>query len=461
MVLRPSDTILGPARGEAGDAAAFAERTTRKLPDNVLQDAVDYVMEVYRLAPLVGIDPAIVIAQSAHETGNWTSDPWKKWLNPAGLGITAKGQDPGYRWKSGTDAARAQIAHLIAYTLGGKWVGKWPDTLQAPAWHDPRWQSVIDAGWDGTVETIDDLTGRWATDVNYAEKIAARGNLIFPDLPNQKEDTPVGTTTVRIDSVYTTRSYGVLDGPRLWITVHNNGNPNSDRFDEARFVARGGGEHEVLYHAAADEGGVCAIAALDVKGRHAGNIQGNNTSIAIEMCVGAEPWDAVRENTAQWLAEVVTNSRGELYYGRYGPKNFSLDRVREHRDWPGANPACPQKLIQTDGGVEKVVARARQIVRSITETPTSTTTAPPVAYPPGLDKGVAEWIFGTIKVDGTTYSFNEQGPVSQAWLVYGKARGYTRLVDVWKLGDGREYFVFGGFTLFRANPKSEFRPLGS
>jgi hypothetical protein len=201
---------------------------------------------------------------------------------------------------------------------------------------------------------------------------------------------------------------------------------------------------------------VAAIAALDVKGRHAGNVAGNNTSIAIEMCVGAEPWDAVRENTAQWLAEVVTNSRGELYYGRYGPKNFSLDRVREHRDWPGANPACPQKLIQTDGGVEKVVARARQIVRSITETPTGTTTAPPVAYPEGMDLDVAKWIFG----NDTGYTFNPNGPVSQAWLTYGKARGYARLVDVWKLGDGREYWTFGSMTLWRPNSKTAFAPLG-
>jgi hypothetical protein len=460
MPMRPSDRILGPARGTTGDVRAFKMESWGSYQPEMRE----YVEEVYRLAPLVGIDPAIVIAQSAHETGNWTSDPWKKWLNPAGLGITAKGQDPGYRWKDGTDAARAQIVHLWAYADYG------PGGSDKPAgWTDligylkldPRLDLVLNSELNSSVRTINDLTGKWATDPDYAEKIAARGNAIFPHLADQKEDTPVGTTTVRIDSVYTTRSYGVLDGPQLWITVHNNGNPNSDRFDEARFVAMGGGESAVLYHAAADAGGVAAIAALDVKGRHAGNVAGNNTSIAIEMCVGAEPWDAVRENTAQWLAEVVTNSRGELYYGRYGPKNFSLDRVREHRDWPGANPACPQKLIQTDGGVEKVVARARQIVRSITETPTSTTTAPPVAYPPGLDKGVAEWIFGTIKVDGTTYSFNEQGPVSQAWLVYGKARGYTRLVDVWKLGDGREYFVFGGFTLFRANPKSEFRPLGS
>lgn len=246
-----------------------------------------------------------------------------------------------------------------------------------------------------TVTTIADLNKRfgpdnreavWMSDPGGPQAIVDKGNALFPNLANQSGDEPTvaGKTSVRIDNAYTDRSYGTLDGPQLWITVHNNGNPSSDRFAEARFVDNGGGDQGVLYHAAADEGGVCAIAALDVKGRHAGNVTGNNTSIAIEMCEGGEPWSAVKENTAQWLAEVVTNSRGVLAYGEYGPKNFSLDRVREHRDWPGANPNCPARLIRTDGGVEKVVARAKEIVRAITATPTTTTTpvpVPPSTYP--------------------------------------------------------------------------------
>jgi hypothetical protein len=98
---------------------------------------------------------------------------------------------------------------------------------------------------------------------------------------------------------------------------------------------------------------------LDKRGVHAGNAEGNATSIAIEMCMNREPWATIKEHTARLLAAIVSRDP-RLVFGT-GTYRYSLDRVREHRDWPGANPNCPQRLIATDGGVERIVARAREI----------------------------------------------------------------------------------------------------
>src|SRR5439155_705844 len=76
---------------------------------NLFAPVAEYVDEVYRLAPLVGMDPAIVVAQSAHETGAWTSPWWTERHNPAGIGITGDPveNDQSHTWANGTDAARS------------------------------------------------------------------------------------------------------------------------------------------------------------------------------------------------------------------------------------------------------------------------------------------------------------------------------------------------------------------
>ncbi len=181
MPMRPDDRILSTPRGSREQAIAWLNATQ----GGFTQQVYDYLTEVYRLAPLVGIDPAIVIAQSAEETGNWTSDPWRNHLNPAGIGIT-DGQDFGYVWKDGTDAARGQIVHLWLYAAYEDAMEPTPILLRGFFALDPRVAALMEAGWNGTIRTIRDLTGKWATDPAYHDKIAARGNLIFPDLVDQE-----------------------------------------------------------------------------------------------------------------------------------------------------------------------------------------------------------------------------------------------------------------------------------
>src|SRR5215211_7623647 len=84
MPMRVTDPLRAAKRGSPEAAIAFAgARGARRLGE-----VKRYVRAVYRLAPKVGLDPAIVVSQASHETASWTSFWWNERLNPAGIGIT-------------------------------------------------------------------------------------------------------------------------------------------------------------------------------------------------------------------------------------------------------------------------------------------------------------------------------------------------------------------------------------
>jgi hypothetical protein len=92
--------------------------------------------------------------------------------------------------------------------------------------------------------------------------------------------------------------------------------------------------------------------------------------------------------------------------------------------------------------------------------PVPTKPEPAIGFPPGIDNGLAEWLFGRIDRGGKVYSFNAKGAISKAWLKFGARYGYTAIVDVWRFDDGREYIKFGSFTLWRAKGEA-WAPLES
>jgi N-acetylmuramoyl-L-alanine amidase len=179
VAMTGSDRLRAPARGSV---ASVLSHTTAM--GSVRQAELwEYVTEVYRMAPLVGLDPAIVVAQSALETGWWQSPAWVEHLNPAGIGIT--GPDvPSATWASGTEAARAHLVHLYLYAVGPIPPGH-PLAPYVPL--DPRYDAALAAGRSGSAATIADLAGRWAADPDYATKIAAVGNRMWgsPALPRR------------------------------------------------------------------------------------------------------------------------------------------------------------------------------------------------------------------------------------------------------------------------------------
>ena len=177
-----TETILHAPRGTIDSVYSWGVNPTIER----VTDFIEYIEEVFRLAPLVGIDPAIVVAQSAHETGDWTSYWWRERLNPAGIGITGDPvqNEASHTWQNGTEAARAHIVHLWLYCDGipGR-EGLMPTEISPYRDLDPRRQALIDSGWVDTVVTLADLTGKWAVDPNYGKLIAGKFNVIFGGTP--------------------------------------------------------------------------------------------------------------------------------------------------------------------------------------------------------------------------------------------------------------------------------------
>jgi len=167
-----TNTIVGPTRGSVDEALAYA----RSVGSLRIDEVERFIVEMYRLAPQIGFDPAILVAQSALETSYWRSTFWRDRLNPAGLGVTG---DPAQNaasqtFANGTMAARAQIAHMHAEVFGSS--RPLPPVLQGV---DNTYQRVFAAGWAGTIRTIEDLAGTWAVDPLYDTKIVSRARVIF------------------------------------------------------------------------------------------------------------------------------------------------------------------------------------------------------------------------------------------------------------------------------------------
>lgn len=151
----------------------------------------EYLTEIYYLAPMVNLSPDWLVAQSSHETGFYTSTAWDKFGNPAGIGIT-DGMNYGYVFKDGRDAARAQIIHMWGYVYGPAL----PVTLDNYRDVDPRWNALRASGWMGSVKTVGDLVGKWATDRNYAIGLARHYAALIQDrVPTYEEELPSMPTT--------------------------------------------------------------------------------------------------------------------------------------------------------------------------------------------------------------------------------------------------------------------------
>jgi hypothetical protein len=69
------------------------------------------------------------------------------------------------------------MAHMHAEVIGN--AQPLPQTLQGI---DPTYQRVFAAGWAGTIRTLQDLSGTWAVDPLYAEKIVRVAKELYPSV---------------------------------------------------------------------------------------------------------------------------------------------------------------------------------------------------------------------------------------------------------------------------------------
>jgi len=114
------------------------------------------------------IDLAVVIAQSAKETGwgRFTGVLNATFHNTAGIKTAAGGPDAApdahERFASWNEGAQAHLNHLAAY------VG-----LQTVGHPHGRYHVVARLAWAGTVSTVEELGARWAPSSSYGHEIAA------------------------------------------------------------------------------------------------------------------------------------------------------------------------------------------------------------------------------------------------------------------------------------------------
>jgi hypothetical protein len=183
--MKTTDKLMAPTRGSAQTALDFFSRVSGVYNR---ADVVLYVNEVYRIAPLVGIDASIVVAHGSHETNYFRSDWWRYRKNPAGMGVTGDPQQNSEspRFATGVEAARAHVAHYVLYATG---------TIKSPlsSADDPRYAAYIEEyGNVVKATTIEGLTNTWAWDDDFHEGVVRQGNEIFPNLPDQADIVEVG-----------------------------------------------------------------------------------------------------------------------------------------------------------------------------------------------------------------------------------------------------------------------------
>ncbi len=135
------------------------------------------VNHYFRIGERVRVDPLLALAQVVLETGNlsswWAARPRR---NPAGIGVTGA-PGVGLVFASWEHACMAHIGRLLAYALTD-------DDVRDNA---ERWALIGLALWvrplplrlRGTGATPRALTGRWATDPYYGDKIVRTANTIL------------------------------------------------------------------------------------------------------------------------------------------------------------------------------------------------------------------------------------------------------------------------------------------
>ena len=119
------------------------------------------------------------------------------------------------------------------------------------------------------------------------------------------------------------------------ITIHSTRN-TAPAINERNNLARKDNTRTASFHIAVDHNQAIECIPLDEISYHAGNREGNNTSISIEMCEIPGKLDLVIENTIEVTKKIMAEY------------NIPADKVVRHFDWPQKNTSwrkpCPYIL---------------------------------------------------------------------------------------------------------------------
>lgn len=112
-----------------------------------------------------------------------------------------------------------------------------------------------------------------------------------------------------------------------YITIHSTANPKSTAKNERDWLVNPSNNRTASWHICVDEKQAVEAIPLNEVAWHAGNRNGNYTSIGIEICESGD-----RAKTIQNVVELVAKMLLD--------RNWGIDKLRRHFDWSGKN--CPR-----------------------------------------------------------------------------------------------------------------------
>lgn len=448
----------------------------------VTRNVEQHVREAIRLGTKVGIDPAIIIAQTLVETGNYGAirdQPggvaWRLRNNPGSIGITGTGgadHDTGLSWPDGTTAARAQIVHLLTYANLDNAPPAAIEALAAYSHLNPRLDLIPGANRHA-VKTIRELGGgRYAYDGNYGQKLADRGNdilgaaftgqetpLAIPTKPDKKTPTQYhlatdyarfGLEQWQANDILGSRFQGRNGGRPEFIVFHiqdgiTTGSLDywsSDVIDASShvMVQRDGSVLWIIppEHGAWTNGDVMSPTseAAEVIA-YGGNP--NNWTLTIEAeGYPAGPFPQVQLDAIIWVAETWI-----IRYPHILQHNWSMLRhrhINSQTRWRCPDEGSNDKSLYFAPVVAGVNAWLEGApVVSTTPPPKPIPTTPPpvvnppgegtddqpdaVPYPEGMTEALAKRLYGRVTVPWSSkeFTFNPLRSECQYWLARGKA----------------------------------------
>ena len=136
---------------------------------DVEQEFINLIPYIYEECEKANIDPVLVIAQSSLETAFYTSYTFRNHHNPAGI-KNRKNTNKYQDYETYKDGFKAQICHLALYC------------------GNPQDDYYYSSRLDGWATTIEGLSGTWAEDRSYGEKILSLiGQIKSYEIPKEKK----------------------------------------------------------------------------------------------------------------------------------------------------------------------------------------------------------------------------------------------------------------------------------
>lgn len=117
------------------------------------------------------------------------------------------------------------------------------------------------------------------------------------------------------------------------VTIHSTANPKSTALNERNWLVNPSNDRTASWHIVVDDKEAIEAIPLNEIAYHAGNREGNNTSIGIEICESGD-----RAKTIQNTIELVAKLLHERKWG--------IDKLKRHFDWSGK--ICPGILSKNN-----------------------------------------------------------------------------------------------------------------